>query len=142
MAHINITLNTEILQGLFSKSGRDDAYAKLLEEILNQVLQAQATEQLQAEPYERNGERQGYRNGFREREITTRVGPLTLAVPRLRNGSFSTELFERYQRSEQALVLAMMEMVVQGVSTRKVSAITEELCGKSFGIVNIGSVQK
>ncbi|HHT54068.1 MAG TPA: IS256 family transposase [Clostridiales bacterium] len=132
MAHINITLNTEILQGLFSKSGRDDAFAKLLEEILNQVLQAQATEQLQAEPYERNGERQGYRNGFREREITTRVGSLTLAVPRLRNGSFSTELFERYQRSEQALVLAMMEMVVQGVSTRKVSAITEELCGKSF----------
>ena len=64
MAHINITLNTEILQGLFSKSGRDDAYAKLLEEILNQVLQAQATEQLQAEPYERNGERQGYRNGL------------------------------------------------------------------------------
>lgn len=132
MAHINITLNTEILQGLFSKTGRDDAFAKLLEEILNQVLQAQASEQLQAEPYERNGTRQGYRNGFREREITTRVGPLTLEVPRLRNGSFSTEMFERYQRSEQALVLAMMEMVLQGVSTRKVSAITEELCGKSF----------
>lgn len=132
MAHINITLNTEILQGLFSKTGRDDAFAKLLEEILNQVLQAQATEQLQAEPYERNGERQGYRNGYREREITTRVGSVTLAVPRLRDGSFSTEMFARYQRSEQALVLAMMEMVVQGVSTRKVSAITEELCGKSF----------
>ena len=132
MAQINVTLNTEILQGLFSKTGRDDAFAKLLEGILNQVLQAQVTEQLQAEPYERNGERQGYRNGLREREITTRVGPLTLAVPRLRSGTFSTELFERYQRSEQALVLAMMEMVVQGVSTRKVSSITEELCGKSF----------
>lgn len=132
MAQINLTLNTEILQGLFSKSGRDDAFAKLLEEILNQVLQAQASERLQAEPYERNGERQGYRNGFRERTIATRVGPVTLAVPRLRCGTFSTELFERYQRSEQALVLAMMEMVVNGVSTRKVSAITEELCGKSF----------
>jgi putative transposase len=132
MAQINITLNTEILQGLFSKSGKDEAFAKLLEEILNQVLSSQATEQLQAEPYERNGERQGYRNGFRERELTTRVGTLTLMVPRLRSGTFSTELFERYQRSEQALVLAMMEMVIQGVSTRKVSAITEELCGKSF----------
>ena len=140
MAQINVTLNTEILQGLFSKTGRDDAFAKLLETILNQVLQAQATEQLQAEPYERNGERQGYRNGFREREITTRVGSLTLAVPRLRNGGFSTELFERYQRSEQALVLAMMEMVIQGVSTRKVASITEELCGRSFSKSTVSSL--
>ena len=132
MAQINITLNTEILQGLFSKSGKDEMFAKLLEEIFNQVLSGQATEQLQAEPYERNGERLGYRNGFRERELTTRVGTLTLSVPRLRNGTFSTDLFNRYQRSEQALLLSMMEMVIQGVSTRKVSAITEELCGKSF----------
>jgi transposase-like protein len=60
------------------------------------------------------------------------VGPVTLQVPQTRDGSFSTEIFKRYQRSEQAFVLALMEMVVQGVSTRKVSAITEELCGASF----------
>lgn len=60
------------------------------------------------------------------------MGTITLRVPRIRNGKFSTELFTRYQRSEQALVLAMMEMVVNGVSTRKVSQVTEELCGRSF----------
>ena len=80
----------------------------------------------------RNGscsdERRAYRNGYRERELTTRVGKLRLMVPRIRNGEFSTDLFLRYQRSEQALVLSMMEMVIQGVSTRKVRAITEELC--------------
>ena len=63
---------------------------------------------------------------------STRVGPVTLLVPQTREGAFSTEIFKRYQRSEQAFVLALMEMVVQGVSTRKVSAITEELCGASF----------
>jgi len=140
MAHINITLDREILHGLFSANGKDEAFAKLMEEILNQVLQAQATKQLQAEPYERNEERQGYRNGYRERQLTTRVGSITLMVPRLRNGNFSTELFERYQRSEQALVLAMMEMVVKGVSTRKVTSITEELCGRSFSKSTISSL--
>ena len=69
---------------------------------------------------------------MRPRKLTTRVGPLTLRVPQVRDGEFSTELFARYQRSEQALVLALMEMVVNGVSTRKVTQITEELCGASF----------
>ena len=73
------------------------------------------------------------RNGYREREMVTRVGPITLDVPLVRNGTFSSELFARYQRSEQALILALMEMVVNGVSTRKVRRITEELCGVSFG---------
>lgn len=129
MAQYNITLDDELLKELFL---RDKGVAALLEQILNQVLQAQASEQLQAEPYERSKERQGYRNGTRERALTTRVGRITLRVPRLRNGEFSTELFSRYQRSEQALVLALMEMVVNGVSTRKIAAITEELCGVEF----------
>ncbi|MCI0183416.1 hypothetical protein MM817_01693 [Acidibacillus sp. S0AB] len=89
----------------------------MLEQVVNQVLQAQATEQIQAQPYERADERQGYRNGTRPHPLTTRVGTLTLHVPRLRNGTFSTELFARYQRSEQALLLALVEMVIQGVST-------------------------
>ena len=85
-----------------------------------------------ADRHERSDERQGYRNGYRARTLYTRVGPVTLQVPQTRDGSFSTDIFKRYQRSEQAFVLALMEMVVQGVSTRKVSAITEELCGASF----------
>jgi len=69
---------------------------------------------------------------YRTRQLYSRVGPLTLRVPQFRDGTFSTEIFQRYQRSEQALVLALMEMVVNGVSTRKVSKITEELCGTLF----------
>jgi transposase-like protein len=117
------------LKGLFSNS---EKFRKLIEEILNEILETEMTEYIGALPYERTGERNSYRNGYRFRSLYTRVGPLVLRVPQSRDGGFSTELFQRYQRSEQALVLSLMEMVVQGVSTRKVSSITEELCGTSF----------
>lgn len=97
---------------------------------------------MQAEPYERAEERQGYRNGIRRHPLTTRVGTLTLRVTRLRNGRFSTEWFARYQRSEQALLLAMVEMVIQGVSTRKITTITEELCGAKFSQSTVSEVCK
>ncbi|MCL6516793.1 IS256 family transposase [Alicyclobacillus sp.] len=139
MAQYNITLSDEILKGLFSG---DRGVAGLLEQVLNQVLQAQASEQLKTEPYERSEDRQGYRNGTRPRAITTRVGTLVLRVPRLRTGKFSTELFARYQRSEQALLITMMEMVVNGVSTRKVAAITEELCGQEFSKSTVSDLCK
>lgn len=139
MAQYNITVDDEVLKDLFSG---DTGTSKLLEQVLNQVLQAQAAEQVQAMPYERSEERQGYRNGTRPHSITTRVGTLTLKVPRLRNGNFSTELFARYQRSEQALVLALVEMVIQGVSTRKVAAITEELCGTEFSKSTVSDLCK
>jgi putative transposase len=142
MAQFNITLSSEHLKDLFLSDGKDEAFSRLLEEIFNQVLLAQSTEQLGAKPYERTDERTAYRNGVRERQLTTRVGKLTLKVPRHRNGQFSTELFNRYQRSEQALVLAMMEMVVNGVSTRKVERITEELCGETFSKSTISNLCK
>ena len=142
MAQFNITITEELLHGLFLSNGKDEAFSKLLEEIFNQILLAQSTEQIGAEPYERTEERAAYRNGFRDRQMTTRVGTLTLRVPRHRNGQFSTELFARYQRSEQALVLAMMEMVINGVSTRKVELITEELCGKKFSKSTISELCK
>src|SRR5690606_8843831 len=132
MAQYQITLDSELLHQLFLGNSRDEAVASLLESILNQVLKAQATEQLAAENYERTDDRKDYRNGTYTRTLTTRVGSLTLHVPRFRNGKFSTELFSRYQRSEQALILALMEMVVNGVSTRKITQITEELCGTQF----------
>jgi putative transposase len=142
MAQYNITITEELLHGLFLSNGKDKAFSKLLEEIFNQVLLAQSSEQLGAEPYERTEERKAYRNGYRERQMSTRVGSFTLRVPRHRNGQFSTELFSRYQRSEQALVLAMMEMVVNGVSTRKVELITEELCGKKFSKSTVSELCK
>jgi transposase-like protein len=82
-----ITITEELLQGLFLSNGRDEAFSKLLEEIFNQILLAQSTEQIGAEPYERTEERAAYRNGFRDRQMTTRVGTLTLRVPRHRNDS-------------------------------------------------------
>ena len=142
MAQYNITITEELLHGLFLSNGRDEAFSKLLEEIFNQVLLSQSTEQIGAQPYERTEDRTAYRNGFRARQLTTRVGALTLRVPRHRNGQFSTELFARYQRSEQALVLAMMEMVINGVSTRKVEQITEELCGKKFSKSTVSALCK
>jgi transposase-like protein len=126
VAEYQIIIDGETVHGVFQG---DAGLAKLLEQVLNQVLEAQVSEQLGAERYERSEERQGYRNGVRPRKLTTRVGQLTLRVPQVRDGQFSPELFARYQRSEQALVLALMEMVVNGVSTRKVTAITEERCG-------------
>ncbi len=142
MAQYNITIDSEILHYLFVKGTKDEKLAKLLESVLNQILAAQATEQVKAEPYKRTEERQDYRNGYYSRSLITRVGTLTLRVPRLRNGKFSTDLFAGYQRSEQALLLALMEMVVNGVSTRKIEEITYELCGTEFSKSTISELCK
>ena len=107
-----------------------DGLTPLLESVLNEVLEAEITDHLGAAKYERTVERVGERNGYYSRDLVTRVGTLELRVPRDRSGDFRTELFERYQRSEGALVLSMMEMVVNGVLTRKVRNITEKLCGR------------
>jgi transposase-like protein len=104
----------------------------IVERTLQTILEEELSAHLGAERYERTEGRRGYRNGSKPRTLTTRVGTLELAVPQDRDGTFSTELFARYQRTEQALVLSLMEMYVQGVSTRKVAAITEALCGTRF----------
>jgi transposase-like protein len=103
----------------------------IVERTLQVILEEEMTAHLGAGRYERGAGRTGYRNGTKPRTLTTRVGMLELRVPQDRDGTFSTELFARYQRSEQALVTTLMEMYLQGVSTRKVTAITEELCGTS-----------
>jgi transposase-like protein len=84
---------------------------------------------ISAEPYERSGDRQGQRNGSYSRNLRTRIGTIELNVPRDREGKFSPTLFEGYQRSEKAFSLALIEMVIQGVSTRKVATVVEEMCG-------------
>jgi len=101
----------------------------IVERAVQAILEEEMTAHLGAGRYERGAGRSGYRNGYKPREMATRVGTLELRVPQDRDGTFSTELFARYQRSEQALVTTLMEMYVQGVSTRKVAAITEQLCG-------------
>ena len=123
-------------------TGDRDLMKGLLREALQEVLEGEMTEFLGAGVGERSDSRTGYRAGYYSRGLVTRIGKLELRVPRDRNGEFSTALFERYQRSEKALVAALAEMYVQGVSTRKVKAITEELCGHSFSASTISQINK
>ena len=130
----------EIVNELFSKS--PDGLRELVRAVMQEMLEAEMTDALGAEKGERSAARLGYRSGYYSRTLITRVGKLELRVPQDRDGRFSTELFERYQRSEQALVATLAEMYVQGVSTRKVKAITEELCGHSFSASAISAINK
>jgi putative transposase len=105
---------------------------EIVERVVQQLLEAEMTEHIGAAPYERTANRTGQPNGYKPRTLRTRVGTLNLLVPQDREGTFSTRPFSRYQRNEKALVLALMEMYVEGVSTRKVKEETEELCGTSY----------
>lgn len=109
-----------------------DLLKELVRETVQQILETEMTEALGAGKGQRTGARRGYRSGYYERSLVTRVGKMELRVPQDREGHFSTELFERYSRVERAFVGALVEMYVQGVSTRKVKAVTEELCGHEF----------
>lgn len=130
MAKDHRRLAEEIAQGILLD---EPTFLKeIVERVLQELLEAEMTEHIGAAPYERSATRTGQRNGYKPRALRTRVGTLNLLVPQDREGTFSTRLFARYQRNEKALVLALMEMYVEGVSTRKVKEITEELCGISF----------
>lgn len=121
---------------------RGEAFKQILQTSLNKILQAESAEQLKAAPYERSEERTDCRNGSRNRDLNTRVGRITLHVPRHRNVPFKTLVFDNYSRSEAALVASMAEMVVNGVSTRKVSRAMETLCGTSFSKSAVSDVCK
>jgi putative transposase len=121
---------------------QEDLLRALVQEVIQQVLESDMDEALGAEKGERTPSRLGYRSGHYSRTLVTRVGKLELRVPQDRQGRFRTEVFERYQRSEKALVSALTEMYVQGVSTRKVKAITEELCGHEFSASTISRLNE
>jgi putative transposase len=113
-----------------------DILPELIRIVINAAMQAERTEHLNAAPYQHTQERRGYANGFKPKTMQTRVGEITFAVPQVREGGFYPQALEKGLRSERALTLALAEMYVQGVSTRKVKAITEQLCG-----VNVSSAQ-
>jgi putative transposase len=117
-----------------------DLLKTIIEQTVQQVLEAEMDEALQGSKSERSEQRLGYRSGYYGRMLITRVGKIELRVPQDRQGRFRTEVFERYQRSEKALVAAMLEMYVQGVSTRKVKSITEELCGHEFSSSTVSRI--
>lgn len=131
MAQLNITLNQDEILQLLSND-RNEAFRELLQTALNSVLKAESQEQLHATPYERSEERTDSRNGFRSRDLKTRIGKIQLSVPRHRNQPFKTMIFDNYARSESALIAGMAEMVVNGVSTRKVTRVVETICGESI----------
>ena len=132
------------LLGLWQEAseGEGDALRLLVEHLVQRILQEEMSAFLGAQSYERTDERRGFRNGYKPRAFKTRVGRLELYVPKDREGLFRTELFQRYQRSEKALVAAIMQMYVEGVSTRKVKAITEELCGLDISKSNVSEITK
>lgn len=113
-----------------------ESVPELLRVLINQAMQAERARYLNAGQYERTEDRKGYANGFKPKTVRTRVGEITFAVPQVREGGFYPSALEKGLRSERALVIALAEMYVQGVSTRKVKAITEELCG-----VDVSSMQ-
>jgi transposase-like protein len=117
-----------------------DFLVPVVQEAVQAMLEVEMEECLQAGKHERNEQRLGYRSGYYRRRLITRVGTMVLRVPQDRAGHFSTQVFEQYQRSEKALVGALAQMYVQGVSTRKVAAITEELCGHEFSASSISAI--
>lgn len=114
----------------------------LVQRLVQEVLEAEMDETVGAGKGERTEGRRGYRSGYYSRGLVTRVGKLELRVPQDREGRFSTEVFDRYQRSEKALVSTLSEMYIHGVSTRKVKAISEELCGHAFSASTVSSINR
>lgn len=131
MAQLNFNLDMDILKDSVMNSNIDAVVKSTIVLVLNEYMEMERDEYLKAASYERSADRIDYRNGYYERDLTMSIGKITLKVPRTRQGDFAPSVFERYARCDQALVLSMLEMVVNGVSTRKVTKIVEQLCGRS-----------
>jgi putative transposase len=114
-----------------------DAVPELMRVLLNNIMQVERAEYLRAGEYERTEDRKGYANGYKPKTVRTRLGEITFAVPQVREGGFYPSALEKGLRSERALVTTLAEMYVQGVSTRKVKAITEELCGMEISAMQV-----
>src|SRR3990172_1263534 len=107
-----------------------EGMAQAMQTLFNEAMKLERSQVLGARPYERTPERRAYANGYKPKTAHSRVGGLELAVPQARGVEFYPSAVERGTRSERALSLAVAEMYLQGVSTRKVTAVMEELCGR------------
>ncbi len=123
----DFTLPAEFLEQISSQGL--DFIPELVRILVNAAMRAERETYLGAEPYQRSNERQGYANGYKPKTVQTRMGDITFAIPQVREGGFYPQALEKGQRSERAVTLTLAEMYVQGVSTRKVKAIVEQLCG-------------
>jgi len=142
MTQINLTLDFEKLKEELGQSDLNDVVKSSMVLILNEYMEKERDKYMENQSYERNPDRHDYRNGYYERDYTLNIGRVKLKVPRTRSGLFTTEVFEKYARCDQALLLSMMEMVVNGVSTRKVSNIVSQLCGESVSKSMVSDLTK
>lgn len=128
--HLEANLPENVLQLLMEPEAGDSRFSSVLRLLLNEAMKLERAAVLGARPYERTEERTGYANGFKPKTLITRMGPLELDVPQVRGGvDFYPSALERGVRSERALKLAIAEMYIQGISTRKVTQVLEQLCG-------------
>lgn len=132
MTQLQFNLDMDLLKESVMNSNIDAVVRSAIVLVLNEFMEKERDDFLNAAAYERSSERRDYRNGYYDREFTMSIGKLKLKVPRTRNGEFSTSVFEKYARCDQALVISMLEMVINGVSTRKVTHIIEQLCGENI----------
>lgn len=131
MTHIQFTLDFEDLKEKVLESNLDDVLKSTMVLILNEYMKQEQTDYLNAAKYERSSVRRDYRNGYYDREYLMNIGKVSLRVPRTRSGEFHTTAFEKYKRSDQGFLIALVEMVVNGVSTRKVTNVVKQLCGEN-----------
>jgi putative transposase len=131
----DFTLPTELLEQI-AEQGLD-FLPELIRIMINTTMQAERQKYLGVGPYERSAERRGHSNGYKSKTVRTRMAPITFDIPQVREGGFYPQALEKGLRSERALMLTLAEMYVQGVSTRKVAAITERLCGSQISAAQV-----
>jgi transposase-like protein len=131
----NCTLPEEILEQIAAEGL--EALPELIRVLINEAMRLERDQYLGARPYERSPERKGYANGYKPKTVKTRVSKIQFEVPQVRQGDFYPDALEKGLRSERALTLALAEMYVQGISTRRVAAITEQLCGTAVSSMQV-----
>jgi transposase-like protein len=134
------TLPKEYLEKLTSDGL--EGLPEMIQILVNEAMRIERERYVNAKPYERKEERRGHANGYKDKTVKTRVGEITFEVPQVREGGFYPSALEKGMRSERALTLTLAEMYVQGVSTRKVSAITEQLCGTEVSASQVSRAAK
>ncbi len=142
MTQLNLTLDFEKLKADVMQSSLNDVLKSMIVLVLNQYMETERNQYMQNASHERDPDRQDYRNGYYERDFVLNIGKVKLKVPRTRTGNFSTDIFEKYKRNDQAFLLSMVEMVVNGVSTRKVTKIVEQLCGETVSKSMVSDLTK
>jgi transposase-like protein len=131
----NYNLSPSLIEELAQKGL--EVIPELVRVMLNSVMQSERSQYLQAKAYERTEDRQGHANGYKPKTVRTKLGDITFSIPQVREGGFYPSALEKGMRSERALLIALAEMYVQGVSTRRVKAITEELCGVEISAMQV-----